>query len=343
MIAIVILNWNGAQMLQRFLPSVIENNTDVGEIFVADNGSTDNSLALLQERFPEVHVMTLEKNLGFAEGYNEAFRILEQKMPGQYDYYLLLNSDVRTTPNWLTPLYIYMEQHPEAAAAQPKILAEWANDTFEYAGACGGFIDRYGYPFCRGRMLNIVEKDLGQYDDVCPIFWASGAALLIRRKDWWEAGGLDGRFFDHQEEIDLCWRLRARGREVVCIPQSVVYHVGGGTLPQEHPRKTYLNFRNNLTMLYKNLPREEFHHVMKIRYWLDGVAILKYIFSLKWRNAWAAYRARRDFKTWRRIFDADRHLNMKKMVQQHPLGRTQNSMIAAFYIKGRKTFQQFMS
>lgn len=225
MIAVVILNWNGAEMLRRFLPSVVEHSHPLGEVIVADNGSTDNSLEILQQEFPEVRTLVLDRNYGFAEGYNEAFRRLEIIAPQRYEYYLLLNSDVRVTADWLRPLHTYMEQHPDVAAAQPKLRAEWAHDTLEYAGAAGGYIDRYGYPFCRGRLLSVVEKDRGQYDDNASIFWATGAALLIRQSDWWDVGGLDGRFFAHNEEIDLCWRLRARGRGIVCVPQSVVYHV----------------------------------------------------------------------------------------------------------------------
>ena len=204
MIAVVILNWNGAEMLRRFLPSVVEHSHHLGEVIVADNGSTDNSLEILQQEFPEVRTLVLDHNYGFAEGYNEAFRRLEEIAPHHYDYYLLLNSDVRVTAQWLRPLHTYMEQHPEVAAAQPKIRAEWAHDTLEYAGASGGFIDRYGYPFCRGRLLSVVETDHGQYDDIASIFWATGAALLIRQADWWDVGGLDGRFFAHNEEIALC-------------------------------------------------------------------------------------------------------------------------------------------
>ena len=342
MIAVVILNWNGAEMLRRFLPSVVEHSQPLGEVIVADNGSTDESLEILQQEFPEVRILVLDRNYGFAEGYNEAFRRLEEIAPHHYDYYLLLNSDVRVTAQWLRPLHTYMEQHPEVAAAQPKIRAEWAHDTLEYAGASGGFIDRYGYPFCRGRLLSVVEKDHGQYDDIASIFWATGAALLIRQSDWWDVGGLDGRFFAHNEEIDLCWRLRARGRGIVCVPHSVVYHVGGGTLPQEHPRKTYLNFRNNLTMLFKNLPDAELKHVMRVRRFLDFVAFVQFLVKGDWANAKAVRKARRDFHQWQSDFVKDRQENLSRMVLNPIPERVNRSLIVGFFLKGQKTFSAFM-
>ena len=342
MIAVVILNWNGAEMLRRFLPSVVEHSQPLGEVIVADNGSTDESLEILQQEFPEVRTLVLDRNYGFAEGYNEAFRRLEIIVPQRYEYYLLLNSDVRVTADWLRPLHTYMEQHPEVAAAQPKLRAEWAHDTLEYAGAAGGYIDRYGYPFCRGRLLSVVEKDRGQYDDNASIFWATGAALLIRQSDWWNVGGLDGRFFAHNEEIDLCWRLRARGRGIVCVPQSVVYHVGGGTLPLEHPRKTYLNFRNNLTMLFKNLPDAELKHVMRVRRFLDFVAFVQFLVKGDWANAKAVRKARRDFHQWQSDFVKDRQENLSRMVLNPIPERVNRSLIVGFFLKGQKTFSAFM-
>ena len=342
MIAVVILNWNGAAMLRRFLPSVVEHSHPLGEVIVADNGSTDESLEILQQEFPEVRTLVLDRNYGFAEGYNEAFRRLEKVTPQRYEYYLLLNSDVRVTADWLRPLHTYMEQHPEVAAAQPKLRAEWAHDTLEYAGAAGGYIDRYGYPFCRGRLLSVVEKDSGQYDDNASIFWATGAALLIRQSDWWAVSGLDGRFFAHNEEIDLCWRLRARGRGIVCVPQSVVYHVGGGTLPQDHPRKTYLNFRNNLTMLFKNLPDAELKHVMRVRRFLDFVAFVQFLVKGDWANAKAVRKARRDFHQWQSDFVKDRQENLSRMVVNPIPERVNRSLIVGFFLKGQKTFSAFM-
>ena len=235
-LGIVILNWNGEEMLRRFLPSVIEHSPEA-EVVVADNGSSDGSLKLMAEQFPYIRTLVFDRNYGFAEGYNKAIAEVE------CDLCLLLNSDVRVEEGWLRPMLDYMKAHPEVAACQPKIRCEWAPDMLEYAGACGGYIDRLGFPFCRGRILGTVERDEGQYDSIASVAWATGAALLIRRDVYLEAGGLDARFFAHQEEIDLCWRLRSRGYKIACIPESVVYHVGGGTLPKESPQKAYLNFR----------------------------------------------------------------------------------------------------
>ncbi len=244
-VAIVILNWNGQKMLQKYLPTVLRYSRDEATVYVADNASTDDSVQMLASMFPECKVIRLEKNWGFAEGYNKALQQIDA------DYYLLLNSDVEVTHHWLTPLVEMLDAHPEVAACQPKLLSVADKDMFEYAGASGGYLDRLGYPFCRGRIFDVVERDNGQYDNPQEILWATGAALFIRSKDYWEVGGLDSRFFAHNEEIDLCWRLRIRGRKIYCLPDSVVYHVGGGTLPKGNPMKTFLNFRNNLTMLYK--------------------------------------------------------------------------------------------
>lgn len=226
--AIVILNWNGCEMLRRFLPSVIEHSAGEGvRVYVADNGSTDESVEMLRREFPEVGLVLLAENNGFADGYNLTLQQVEA------EYVVLLNSDVEVTAGWLLPLVEYMDAHPEVAACQPKIRSWHRRERFEYAGAAGGYIDKYGYPFCRGRVMATVEEDRGQYDTVTPVLWATGAALFIRLADYRAAGGLDGRFFAHMEEIDLCWRLRTRGRGVVCVPQSVVYHVGGATLKKK--------------------------------------------------------------------------------------------------------------
>src|SRR5574344_438895 len=257
-IAVVILNWNGAAMLRQFLPSVIRNSPEAA-VYVADNGSTDNSVEMLRNDFPTVRLVLLDKNYGFAGGYNNALKQIEAT------YYLLLNSDVEATPGWLVPMLDYMDAHVEVAACQPKLLSQKTKSVFEYAGASGGYIDRYGSPFCRGRVMGSVEEDRGQYDNIVPLFWATGASLLVRSVDYNSVGGLDDRFFAHMEEIDLCWRLRSRGRAIVCIPQSVAYHVGAATLKKENPKKTYLNFRNNLLMLYKNLPENELDKVMAVR------------------------------------------------------------------------------
>ncbi|MCA1759959.1 MAG: glycosyltransferase family 2 protein, partial [Bacteroidales bacterium] len=266
-IAIVILNWNGEKLFPKFLPSVIRNSTEPGtEIYVADNGSTDNSIPFLKENFPEVKIIELKKNYGFAEGYNQA---LEQV---NADYFVLLNSDVEVTPNWLKPCISMLKTDETLAAVQPKILSYEKPHQFEYAGAAGGFIDLFGYPFCKGRILNRMEPDLGQYNSPTPIFWASGACMFIKSKLFNLAGGFDGDFWAHMEEIDLCWRLKNQGYKVAYQPQSVVFHLGGGTLSYNSHKKVYLNFRNNLFMLFKNLPRTQFTRIFFARMILDGVA-----------------------------------------------------------------------
>lgn len=335
-------------MMRRFLPSVIAGCAGEGEVIVADNGSTDDSIEMLRREFPEVRILALDRNYGFAEGYNQAFKRLYDDDALRYDndnedendYFLLLNSDVECTDGWLRPLREYMDAHPDCAACQPKVRAEWDRSRLEYAGACGGFIDRDGYPFCRGRIFGVAEEDQGQYDEICNIFWATGAALMIRAEDWKAIGGLDGRFFAHNEEIDLCWRLRSRGRRIVCVPQSVVYHVGGGTLPQDNPRKTYLNFRNNLTMLYKNLPEGEMQRVLRRRTVLDWVAALQFMAKLDFGNAKAIFRARRDYKAWRHDFEADRQANLAATTVNPIPERLGISLLWQFYARGRKRFSQ---
>ena len=247
-VAVVILNYNGKKLLEELLPKVIAYSPEA-EVIVADNASTDGSLALMETTFRDTRLIKLPRNFGFAGGYNEALSKVKA------DYYVLLNSDVEVTENWLAPLISYMDAHPRTAACQPKIKSYYQRTHFEYAGACGGYIDKFGYPFCRGRILDTLEPDNGQYDTVTDIFWATGACLFVRAEKYHKVGGLDERFFAHMEEIDLCWRLKARGNAIVCIPQSTVYHMGAQTLNKEHPRKTYLNFRNNWLMLYKNAPK----------------------------------------------------------------------------------------
>lgn len=334
-VAIVILNWNGQAMMERYLPSVLNYSRDEAAVYVADNASTDQSMEMLRRQFPDVKLIQLEKNWGFAEGYNKALRQIEA------EYYLLLNSDIKVTHHWLTPMVEYMDIHQDVAACQPKLLSIFDEDRFEYAGASGGYLDRLGYPFCRGRIFETVEADNGQYDYATDILWATGAALMIRAKDYWEAGGLDGRFFAHNEEIDLCWRLRIRGRRIVCLPESYVYHVGGGTLPKGNPMKTFLNFRNNLTMLYKCLPDEELKPVMRWRWWLDYLAAWEML--LLKRNVGdfkAIYRARRAFKRWRKDFEADRQAIQTSRVDKKIPEQRRFSLLWQYYVKGRKTFAQ---
>lgn len=332
-VAVVILNWNGCGMLRSFLPSVVAHSeADGAVIYVADNGSTDASVQLVREDFPTVRLILLDKNRGFADGYNEALRQVEA------EYVVLLNSDVEATEHWLRPLCNYMDAHPEVAACQPKLLSWYDKTAFEYAGAAGGFIDRYGYPFCRGRIMGTVEKDEGQYDTVAPVFWVTGAALFIRLKDYWEVGGLDGRFFAHMEEIDLCWRLRARGRLLVCVPQSIVYHVGGATLKKEDPRKTFLNFRNNLLMLYKNLPAGELVGVMRVRWLLDLVAAWVFLLKGQWSNTCAVWRARREFHRVRLSFRPSREENEEKACKSVIPERVNYSILVRYYLMGKRRF-----
>ena len=334
-LSVVILNWNGVGMLQKFLPKVVQYSKGEGvEVCVADNGSTDESVTWLRANCPDVRLIVLDKNYGFADGYNKALQQVEA------EYVVLLNSDVEVTPHWLEPMLMYMDAHPDVAACQPKIRAERNKAYFEYAGAAGGYIDCYGYPFCRGRIFDVVEKDQGQYDDVVPIFWATGAALFIRLKDYRETGGLDGRFFAHMEEIDLCWRLRSRGRGIVCIPQSMVYHVGAATLKKENPRKTFLNFRNNLLMLYKNLPEKELKKVLFVRGILDWVAAVVFYLKGDGKNARAVIQARKEFKQIRPMYEASRVENLSKATGGEIPEKVAYSILWKFHACRKKVFLQ---
>lgn len=296
-IAVIILNWNGEKMLRDYLPSVIAHTpASIADVIVADNGSTDGSLKLLAENFPGVKVLRFDKNHGFAGGYNLA---IEQT---RYRFTVLLNSDIEVKDDWLTPMWRYMKDHPEAGAVQPKIRSLTSPDMFEYAGASGGFIDRNGFPYCRGRIFDSVEKDNGQYDDIIDIFWATGAALMVDTALYLSVGGLDTRFFAHMEEIDLCWRIHLAGRRIAVVPQAVVYHLGGGSLPASNPRKTYLNFRNCLLMLHKNLPDTTRRRRLLKRRLLDTIAWAKFVVSGKWSFAGAVWRAHRDFAAMRKEY-----------------------------------------
>lgn len=273
-VAVVILNYNGRKFLEEFLPNVIANcDPSTMEIVVADNASEDDSVTLMRERFPEIRLIENGSNGGFATGYNLALRQVEAQ------YYVLLNSDIEVTPHWIEPVIELMDAHPEIAACQPKILSYYNKGQFEYAGASGGFIDQYGYPFCRGRVFQNLEDDKGQYDDPCEVFWTTGACMFVRADLYHQVGGLDDSFFAHMEEIDLCWRLKNMGYKVYCCPQSKVYHIGGGTLPKNSPRKTYLNFRNNLSLLVKNLPKNRVRRTILYRILLDWVAAFKFLFE----------------------------------------------------------------
>lgn len=332
-VAIVILNWNGAKLMEEFLPSVIAYSPiERTEVVVADNGSTDNSIALLQEKFPSVRIIRLDKNYGFAEGYNQALKQLDN------EYTVLLNSDVEVTPGWLDAPLAALEADATIAAAQPKIRAQRNKEYFEYAGAAGGYMDIYGYPYCRGRMFHVVEKDEAQYDTPADILWATGACLFIRTAVYKEVGGLDAGFFAHQEEIDMCWRLRSRGYRLVCTPQSVVYHVGGATLQVESPRKTFLNFRNNLLMLYKNLPEKDLKPVMRARFWLDYIAATKFLLCGHIQNAKAVYEARKAFFDMKPEYEEKRRENLAKTTLPIIPELMRSSLILAFYLKRKKKY-----
>ena len=337
--SVIILNWNGEAILRRYLPSVIQHTQgDEVEIIVADNGSTDSSLDFLHTQ--PVRVLELGNNYGFAEGYNRAIAMVDS------EYVVLLNSDVEVTAGWLDSLLSFMRTHEHVAAAQPKVLS-WQSKQdaivsgtnhvqFEHAGAAGGMMDCLGYPYCRGRFLTHVEVDNGQYDMPMPIFWASGACLMIRRNVYIEQGGLDATFFAHQEEIDLCWRLNCRGYAVMAVPQSVVYHLGGGALGYESPRKTFLNFRNNLLMLYKNLPTIPFVSVFFVRFFLDYVAALQMLCAGKWKNAWAVAQARWAYWQLKRHYRDIRKQNLRLAVQPYPTTISRRSIIFDFYVRGKR-------
>lgn len=335
--AVVILNWNGRKLLQQFLPSIVSYTTreDV-EIVVADNCSTDDSVAFLEISYPDVTRILLDQNYGFAEGYNRALKQIDS------DYFVLLNSDVEVTLEWLFPLIHYLDNNSDVAAVQPKILSQRNKGKFEYAGAAGGFIDKYGYPFCRGRIFGVLEDDNGQYNAPCDVFWTSGACMLIRAKDYFECGGLDDTFFAHMEEIDLCWRLWSRGRKLVCIPSSIVYHVGGATLSEESPRKTFLNFRNNLLMLYKNLPDRLLTKVLRVRLFLDYLAALHLALQGKFSNAKAVLSAYKEFHSIKSSYDGIRCENLKKTVQPDISTIYDKSILSGFYFKGKKFFSKLV-
>lgn len=329
--AVVILNYNGAGMLRRFLPSVIKYSPEAS-IYVADNGSSDESCDVVRNEFPAVKLMVLDHNYGFAEGYNRALAQVDE------EYAVLLNSDVEVTRGWLSPMTQFLDSNPKVAACQPKLLSFKQKDFFEYAGAAGGFIDKWGYTFCRGRIFNTVERDSGQYDDTTDVFWATGAALMIRNEVYKNNGGLDGRFFAHMEEIDLCWRLRSRGYRIACVPQSHVYHVGGATLKKENPQKTYLNFRNNLLMIYKNAPDCQLKKIMLFRKVFDNVAALKFLASGDYAAFKAVRKARRDFKAMRSGYDKARAENMKLAVTTRIPEVLKSSILYKYYLGFKHTY-----
>ncbi|BAG83985.1 MAG: glycosyltransferase family 2 protein [Candidatus Azobacteroides pseudotrichonymphae] len=319
--AILILNWNGRKLLERFLPSLLMHvPVENVDIIVVDNGSTDDSLKFLHLYYPTLIVRVLGENYGFAEGYNRVLLNLD------YEFIVLLNSDVEVGENWFCPAINYLETHKDVVALQPKILSFTDKSLFEYAGASGGFLDKYGYPFCRGRIFCMIEKDEGQYDNPIQIFWASGACLFIRLEDFKMVGGFDSAFFVHQEEIDLCWRLNLLGKKIICLPCLRVYHVGGATLDREHPQKIYLNFRNNLLMLYKNLPDISYDRVMVIRFFLDYLFALCYLLKGRFRNAFAIWKARLDFR---------------RLKKQHRVLRSENREVLPTIFRGCIVWQYY--
>lgn len=329
-VALVILNWNGKHYLEQFLPSVLKSTYPNLQIIVADNASTDNSIAYLTENFPSVKIIKNSSNLGFAEGYNEALNNVDA------DYYILLNSDVEVTPNWIEPVIELMDRDPATAAAQPKIRDYNRKEYFEYAGAAGGFLDKYGYPFCRGRIFDTVEKDKGQYNKSGEIFWASGAAFFIKRKAWVESGGFDSDFFAHMEEIDLCWRLKNLGYKIMYCSDSVVYHIGGGTLTKENSKKTFLNFRNNLWMLQKNLPADNVFKTICIRFFLDFASLIKFAFEGKFKNAAAISKAH--FAFIGRLEKTNRKREKVKGESRKESELFEKSIVWRYFVEGIKTW-----
>lgn len=330
--SVVILNYNGKHHLETFLPSVVRYTPKWAEIIIADNGSTDDSLPFLEKHFPKLRIIKLKKNYGFAEGYNKALKKLKSQ------YFVLLNSDVEVTHNWLPPIIDEMDLRPEIAAAQPKIRSYAQRDQFEYAGAAGGFIDKFGFPFCRGRLFDNCEQDQGQYDTIREVFWATGACLVIRAKAYFEAKGLDKRFFAHMEEIDLCWRLKNRGYKIYCFPHSVVYHLGGGTLAAQNHRKTYLNFRNNLMMIFKNDYRKGFIFFLFLRMVLDGLAGVHFLFSRNPRHFAAVIHAHFSFYKRLGSLIKSRKYWRKKSLHPNCAGYYQRSIVSDFFISKKKIF-----
>ncbi len=326
-VAVVILNWNGLDLLQKFLPTVVKYSPNA-HIYVADNNSTDASEQYVTSNFPEVTWIQNGANLGYAGGYQKALTKVHE------DIYILLNSDIEVTNNWITPHIEAFKNNDKVVATQPKIKDYNRKEYFEYAGAAGGFIDKYGFPYCRGRIFETIEKDMGQYDNSCPIFWASGACLIVKREAYWAAGGLDPDFFAHQEEIDLCWRLQLNNGEIYSIPKSTVYHIGGATLHKSSPQKTFYNFRNSLFMLYKNLPKKEVFPIIFTRLCLDGIAGIRFIFQAKFLHCWAIVRAH---------FSFYKHLSelkpKRKQIQLRPIHRNKLLIIKEYFLKGRNTYK----
>jgi GT2 family glycosyltransferase len=334
-VAVVILNWNGKNFLEKFIPALIRHSSVPGvELWVADNGSSDGSVSFLQQNFPQVQLITFDQNYGFAGGYNKALSQIEAS------YYVLLNSDVEVTENWISPVIEFMDNNPEVAACMPKLKSYDRRTEFEYAGAAGGFIDKFGYPFCRGRILNVIEKDEGQFDTTTEIFWASGACMFVRASLYKSAGGLDNDFFAHMEEIDLCWRMKNLGYKIMYFHAVTVYHVGGGTLPNNSPHKLYLNFRNSLLLLYKNLAPAQLHHIMFIRMILDGTAALKFLTGFSGSQFMAVFRAHVSFYRMKSDYRAQRKNLISQATVFHHRQIYHKSIIVDFFFRKRRKFNE---
>lgn len=334
-VAIVILNWNGRMYLERFLPSVIASTYPVLQVVIVDNASTDDSIEYLQQNFPSINIIRLPQNFGYARGYNEGLKQVHA------DYYILLNSDVEVCPGWIEPVINLMEHDRSVAVCQPKILMYDHKELFEYAGAGGGWLDYLGYPFARGRIFDVCEKDQGQYDTVEPVFWASGAAMFVRASVYHELKGLDEFFFAHQEEIDFCWRVQLAGYKVYACPLSVVYHVGGGTLPKGNKRKVFLNFRNNLIMLAKNLPLGQALWKIPFRFVLDTVSAFKSLFEGQGVYFVAIFKAHVAFVAW---IPGRRRKSVFPSRKQGKLeGWYVGSVVWKHFVKGRTRFNEIVN
>ncbi len=331
-VAVVILNWNGKSFLEKFLPSVVTYSKNA-KIIVADNNSSDESILFLKNNYPDLRIIEIPKNEGYSKGYNIALKQVEA------EYYILLNSDIEVTPNWIEPIIDLMDRDTSIAACQPKILDYNKRDYFEYAGAAGGFLDYLGYPFCRGRLFNTLEKDLGQYNDTREIFWATGACMFVRAKNFHSIGGLDDDFFAHLEEIDLCWRLKSAGHKIYYCGESTIYHVGGGTLNKINPRKTYLNFRNSLFMLFKNLKTGNLILSILARLILDGVAGTKFLFEGSGKHTWAVIQAHFSFYASISSLNKKRKNNILRNLDFKEVYR--RSIVFDYYIKKKLTSKEF--
>jgi GT2 family glycosyltransferase len=333
LVSIVILNWNGRKYLEQFLPSVTSSTYENLKVVVADNASTDESIPFLRSYYPLIEVIELKENFGFSKGYNEALKYVKS------DYYVLLNSDVEVMPSWIEPVIMLMENDKTIGACQPKLLQYNKRTAFEYSGAAGGWLDKFGYPFARGRIFDVCEEDTGQYDTAEPVFWATGAAIFVKAELYHALGGLDEYFFAHQEEIDFCWRLQREGYKVYCCPQSVVYHVGGATLPKGNSRKVFLNFRNNLIMMAKNMPAAEAGWKIPFRFFLDTLSAIKSLLEGEGKYFTAVFRAHFAFLRWLFVVGkkgSDRGGNGNLH------GYWKKSVVWAHFISGKKRFSEIV-